>query len=217
MLKSIAATFCLLSFFAGCAAPTHSSAPQASAGPAAAVSSVDSAAAADSREYETVWVPPQTGSLLGGGVVRVPKTSSSGVDENALLANIRHLNAAAGSPNERPFVVQAVSRVTGVSARELQAQQDLLRLRFGELCAANAIAHGNSGKVQEIATLRGRGQTWTQLAKANGLSIATVARAAHDANELTVSSYTNYSERQKGAEHRLKESGVQIFPRPEGE
>ena len=61
-------------------------------------------------------------------------------------------------------MVAAVSRATGVSERELQAQQDSLRLRFGELCAINAIARGDSGKVQGIAPLKSKGKTWTQLA-----------------------------------------------------
>ncbi len=143
--------------------------------------------------------------------MRVPK-NYSGNDETSLLGNIRRLDVAAGTHEERPFVVRAISHSTGVSERELQAQQDVLRLRFGELCAINAIARGDSNKVQEIATLRSAGRSWTDLAVANGLSIASVAKVARNANELTISSYSNSAERAKGGQQKLKQLGV--VPQP---
>jgi uncharacterized protein YerC len=199
---------CLLT---SCATPPQSAGPQAAGGHSHAVATIDSVSAGDDPDYETIFVPPPVGSLLGGGSVCVAK-NYSGNDETAVLGNIRRLDAAAGTQNERPFVVSAVSRVTGVSNRELQAQQDLLRLPFGELCAINTIARGDSNKVQEIATLRSMGRTWTDLARANGLSIATVAGVARSANELTISSYSNSAERAYGGEQRMKEFG--IHPQP---
>src|SRR5262249_31491211 len=127
----------LLSIFgllASCAAPHQSAGPQAANGQLHAVTTVNSTSAGDDQDYETVFVAPPVGSLLGGGSVRVAK-NYSGNDETSLLGNIRRLNAAAGTKSERPFVVSAVARVTGVSERELQFQQDMLRLQFGELCA----------------------------------------------------------------------------------
>ena len=149
--------------------------------------------------------------------MRVAK-NYSGNDERSLVGNIRRLNAAAGTPMERPFVVSAIARATGVSARELQVQQDVLRLRFGELCALNAIARGNRAKVQEIATLRASGRTWTELAQRHGLSVATVAQVTRNANELTISSFTNSAERKKGGQRKMKEIGVHPQPnvRPNG-
>ncbi len=202
---------CLL---AGCAAPPQAAHTQASAAPSASVGTVDSAPAKSDQDYETIWVPPPVGSLLGGGAVRVPKKNATGNDENALLSNIRLLNAAAGTPTERPFVISAVSRVTGVSERELQAQQDVLQLRFGELCAINAIARGNSNKVQEIANLRAKGKTWTDLARANGLSIATVVQTTRNANEMTANSFSNSADRKKGGQDKLRDMGVRPQVRP---
>ena len=57
-------------------------------------------------------------------------------------------------------MVTSISRATGVSERELQAQQDLLRLQFGQLCAINAIARGDSNKVGQIASLKSKGKPW---------------------------------------------------------
>src|SRR6187551_70013 len=144
------------------------------------------ARAEDQGNYRTIYVPPPVGSHLGGGYVRVP-IEKQGNDESALLGMITKLNAAGSEKRERQFVLEAVSRSTGVSQRELQAQQDILRLRFGDLCAINAIARGNSDKVQQIATLRSKRSTWTQLAKANGVNIAMVVQTTRNADQLTVS------------------------------
>lgn len=213
MLKSFIGLFAATCFVAGCTAPQQSARPQAATGQSAAtaVASVDTAPANDDDDYETIFVPPPVGSHLGGGSVRVPKRHVAGNDETALLGNIRRLNAAAGSKDERRFVVAAVSQVTGVTPKELQAQQDFLQLRFGELCAINAIARGNSNKVREIASMKSGGTSWTEVAKANGMSVATVVQAAQKANELTVNSYTNAAERTKGGQRKLRDLGI---PRP---
>ena len=215
MLKAIAGTVSVCGLLIGCAAPPPAARPQAAAGQEAAVSAVDTAPANDNEDYETVFVPPPVGSLLGGGSVRVPKRSVTGTDEKALLGNIRRLNAAAGSKDERRFVVAAVAQVTGVTPRELQAQQDVLQLRFGELCAINSIARGNSNKVQQIASAHSKGQSWTSLAHANGLNIATVAQTARNAADLTVTNYSNAMDRIKGGEQKMKAMGVKVFPRPQ--
>ncbi len=213
MLKSVLGLALSLCLVVGCAAPQPVANSQSAAGQSAAVSSVDSAPAANEQEYDTVYVPPPVGSLLGGGSVRVPK-KYAGTDEKALNGNIRSLNAAAGSTEERPFVVSAVARATGVSEQALQAQQDSLRLRFGELCAINAIARGNTTKVKEIAGLRSQGRSWTDLAKANGLSVATVAQVTRNASELTATTFSNNAERRKGGKRKLHEIGIRDKVRP---
>lgn len=207
MLKPFVGLLSISCLLLSCAAPPPAARSQASAGQSAPAASVNTAPADNDDEYETVFVPPPVGSLLGGGSVRVAKKNITGTDEKALLGNIRRLNAAAGTAAERPFVVAAVSRATGVTERQLQAQQDLLQLRFGDLCAINAIARGNSSKVQEIASLKSKGRSWTDLAQANGVSVATVVKVAQNANELTVNSYTNAAERAKGGQQKLKDFG----------
>ena len=212
MSKSFVGFLSIFSLLAGCAAPPQAARPQASAAQSAAAGTVNAAPTENNDDYETIFVPPPTGSLLGGGAVRVPKKNISGNDETALLGHIRRLNAAAGTREERPYVVAAISHATGVSERELQAQQDGLRLRFGELCAFNAIARGNGNKVKELASLKSKGKTWTELATSNGVGIATVVQTARNANEMTVNAYTNSAERAKGGQQKLKSIGVKIQP-----
>ena len=191
-----------IAFLGGCAMPAAHPGATASASSAG-----QSSASGSGAGYRTVWVPPPVGSLLGGGYVRVA-TDVQGNDEAALLGTINQLNAAGGTRNERPFVIAAVSRSTGVTARDLQAQQDRLQLRFGELCAINTIARGNSNKVDEIATLKSKGRTWTELATANGVSITAVVQTARNANQITVDSYSNSADRADGGRDKIKNLGV---------
>ena len=211
MLKSLFGFLLAAGFLAGCAAAPQSTGTQsAGVGQSVASASVPAVPAAPAQEqgnYRSVYVPPPVGSHLGGGYTRVA-VENQGNDEAALLGTITKLNAAGGQKDERPFVLAAVSRSTGVSQRELQAQQDILQLRFGDLCAINAIAHGNSDKVHEIATLRSKGSSWTQLANANGMNIAMVVQTARNADQLTVSSYSNTMERAKGGQDKWRSMGI---------
>ena len=198
-MLGLCSAVCLL---AGCTAAPHSAGTHSSAGgQSAAFAAANPAPTQNVEGYKSVYVPPQTGSLLGGGYVRVAN-EVKGNDENALLGAINQLNAAAGSKGELPFVITSVSRATGVSERELQAQQDLLRLQFGQLCAINAIARGDSNKVGQIASLKSKGKTWTELATSNGVSIASVAQAASNANTLTATAYSSAADRAHGARTR---------------
>jgi hypothetical protein len=210
-MLGLSSAVCLL---AGCAATPQSAGTHSSAGgQSTASAAMNSAPSKNDQGYKSVYMAPQTGSLLGGGYVRVAN-EVTGNDENALLASINQLNAAAGSKGERPFVVTSISRVTGVSERELQAQQDFLRVQFGQLCAINAIARGDSNKVGQIASLKSKGKTWTELATSNGVSIASVAQATRNANALTVTGYSSAADRAQG--DKIKSMGLHPVVRPGG-
>ena len=101
-----------------------------------------------------------------------------------------------------------------MSERELQAQQDLLRLQFGQLCAINAIARGNSNKVQEIATLKAKGKTWTRLANSNGVSIATVVQTTRNAHHFDGDHIFKRLERATEASEKLKNMGIKAQVAP---
>jgi hypothetical protein len=211
-MLGVSSAVCLL---AGCATSPQSAGTNSSAGgQSVASAAVNSAPAQSDEGYQTIYVPPPTGSLLGGGYTRVA-TDVKGNDEKALLGTINLLNAAAGTKMELPFVIKSISRVTGVSERELQAQQDFLRLQFGQLCAINAIARGDSNKVSQIASLKSKGKTWTELAASNGISIAAVVQTTRNAHTLTVAAYSGAAERAHGSAEKLKSIGIHPQVRPQ--
>src|SRR5215831_20150798 len=117
MNKQLVGYLSIIGLLAGCSAQTQTAQKGTTSGAAATTASVNTAPADSDADYETMFVPPPVGSHLGGGVVRVARKQYTGSDENALLGNINRLNAAAGSKDERPFVVEAVSRATGVTPR----------------------------------------------------------------------------------------------------
>jgi hypothetical protein len=216
MFKSVLGLSSSVCLLAGCATSPQSAGTHSTAGgQPAASAAVNSAPARNDEGYSSIYVAPPTGSLLGGGYVRVA-SDIKGNDEKALLGTINQLNAAAGTKGELPFVITSVSRATGVSERELQAQQDLLRLQFGQLCAINAIARGDSSKVGQIAALKSQGKTWTELAASNGISIAAVVQTARNANALTVAAYSSAAERAHGSAEKLKSLGIHPQVRPGG-
>lgn len=207
-LKSILGLSLAVCFLAGCAATPHLAGTNSSAaGPSAAFVAVNSVPTRNDEGYESVYVAPQTGTLLGGGYVRVA-SEAKGNDDDALLGAINRLNAAAGSKGERTLANTSISRATGVSERVLQAQQDLLCLQFGRLCAINAIAHGDSNKVRQIASLKAKGKTGTELATSNRDSVSSVAQTTSNANTLTVTPNSNAAEHFHAGADKLKSLGI---------
>jgi hypothetical protein len=180
-------------FLVGCTMPAAHPGATASASSASRSSAAESGAG-----YRTVWVAPPVGSLLGGGFVPVGG-NVPGDSEAALL----------GTSNQ----VAAVSRSTG-GARELQLQQDRLQLRFGELCAINTVARGNSDKAHAIAATKSKAQSWTELTTAESVNTTAVDEPAPNTNQTTVSSSSSTTERTKGGPDKIKKLGVrpQVLP-----
>lgn len=212
MKKSLVPVSLAISLLGGCAV---SSQPNATSSAGTTQSTTATASTQPSGNERSVWVPPPAGSLLGGGFVRIAN-DTGGNDEPGLVSAINFLNASAGSKVERQYVVSAVARVSGLSERQVQAQQDQLQLRFGELLAFNTIARNHEAKVRELASLKATGKTWTELAKANATSIAAVAQTVRNAQDITASSYTNAAERAKGGQRKLQEMGVRPHAPPPG-
>jgi hypothetical protein len=204
-----------IAFLGSCAAPPQPAGTQSAA--AAQSGGAQPATAQSTGNERTVWVPPPVGSLLGGGYVRVASDIGSN-DEPGLISAINSLNAAAGSKQERQFVVSAVARVSGLSEQQVQTQQDQMQLRFGELLAFNTIARNHESKVRELANLKAKGKTWSELAQTNAINIATIAQTVRNANDLAAGSFTNSAERAKGGQRKLQQIGVhpQTNVRPGG-
>jgi len=159
-------------------------------------------------------VDPPTGSHVGGGFVRTGGNAGSD-DERGLISAIDSINRAATSQREQPYAISAVAFVNGVSESQLLAQQHQTQLRLGELLALRTIARNQPSKVQELASLKSQGKRWSDLAQANGMTVATVAKVVRRANDLTVESYLGNLEK-PGAPNIIR--GLVVAPqgRPQG-
>ena len=84
---------------------------------------------------------------------------------------VANINADAAKPGGEARVVQSVSKSTGVPAATLEKQKASTGLTYGDLFAAHSIAKASGKNFAEIAALRKKGQTWDQIAEANGVDI----------------------------------------------
>ena len=82
-----------------------------------------------------------------------------------------NINADAGKPGGPARVVQSISKSTGVSAATLEQQKTSTGLTYGDIFAAHSIAKASGKNFAEIAALKKKGQTWDQIAEANGVDI----------------------------------------------
>ena len=84
---------------------------------------------------------------------------------------VASINADATKPGGPAKVVQSISKSTGVPAATLEKQKTSTGLTYGDLFAAHSIAKASGKNFAEIAALRKKGQTWDQIAEANGVDI----------------------------------------------
>jgi hypothetical protein len=84
---------------------------------------------------------------------------------------VANINADATKPGGPAKVVQSISKSTGVSAATLEQQKTSTGLTYGDIFAAHSIAKASGKNFAEIAALKKKGQTWDQIAEANGVDI----------------------------------------------
>jgi hypothetical protein len=84
---------------------------------------------------------------------------------------VASINADASKPGGPARVVQSISKSTGVPAATLEKQKASTGLTYGDLFAAHSIAKASGKTFDEIAALKKKGQTWDQIAEANGVDI----------------------------------------------
>lgn len=84
---------------------------------------------------------------------------------------VASINADAGKEGGAARVVQSISKSTGVPAATLEKQKASTGLTYGDIFAAHSIAKASGKTFDEIAALKKKGQTWDQIADANGVDI----------------------------------------------
>lgn len=198
----------------GCLLVSCAESPQTTSTSTSASVRVASVPNQPTNRRHAVWVDAPTGSHIGSGFVRTGAGLTSN-DEPGLISAINSLNAAAASQRERPFAISAVSVVSGLSESQLLSQEKQTRLSLGELLAFNAIARNRAPKVLELSALKSQGKSWTDIAQANSVSIASVAQVARRASDLTAESYMKGLD-QPGAPNIIRGLGVAPQGRPQG-
>ena len=84
---------------------------------------------------------------------------------------VASINSDAGKEGGPARVVQSISKSTGVPGATLEKQKASTGLTYGDLFAAHSIAKASGKTFDEIAALKKKGQTWDQIAEANGVDI----------------------------------------------
>jgi hypothetical protein len=84
---------------------------------------------------------------------------------------VASINADASKAGGAARVVQSISKSTGVPAATLEKQKASTGLSYGDIFAAHSIAKASGKTFDEIAALKKKGQTWDQIAEANGVDI----------------------------------------------
>ena len=143
------------------------------------------------RKKTTIWVPPPTGSHLGGGFVETgagdnsKTTSKLSMNENTPLAKaVASLDAKASTVVDGfTLLPTAVSWQTKVPVEVLKKQHAKTGLTYGQLLVANSLAAGSGKSFDQVLALREKTRDWTQLAanlRVNVKSVVARVKAADD-------------------------------------
>jgi hypothetical protein len=84
---------------------------------------------------------------------------------------VASINADASKPGGPERVVKSISKSTGIPAATLEKEKASTGLTYGDIFAAHSIAKASGKTFAEIAALKKKGQTWDQIAEANGVDI----------------------------------------------
>jgi hypothetical protein len=160
------------------------------------------------RKKRTVYVPPQTGSLLGGGYVdagdsdTAPATAPKPVPvlkKPAFRTALANFDSQATTVvNGHALMIPAVAWQTKVPADTIKKQRAATKLTYGELLVANSLASGSGRSFNEIVALQATTNSWEQVARQLGVNIDSVtARLKSAADSVTYAEGRKDKEREQ--------------------
>lgn len=88
-----------------------------------------------------------------------------------ITQTIARINADANKPGGPQQVLKSISASTHVPVATLEKEKAKSGLNYGDLYAAHAIANASGKSFADIAAMKAKGQTWDQIADANGVSL----------------------------------------------
>ena len=94
-----------------------------------------------------------------------------GVQAATIKQTVAQINADANKPGGPEQVLKSISASTHVPVATLEKEKAKSGLNYGDLYAAHAIASASGKSFDQIAGLKAKGQTWDQIADANGVSL----------------------------------------------
>jgi hypothetical protein len=128
---------------------------------------------------------------------------------------IASINADAAKPGGPAKVVQSISKSTGVPAATLESQKTSTGFSYGDIYAAHSIARASGKNFAEIAALKKKGQTWDQIAEANGVSLGGQKKVAKtDAPAASPSPAAVKSQAQLQRERWSQQTEITNVPKP---
>jgi hypothetical protein len=95
--------------------------------------------------------------------------TATGVFAASLSKTVAQINADAAKEGGPAKVLESMAKSTGVSAATLEKQKSKTGLSYGDIFAAHSIAKASGKSFDEIVALKKKGQTWDQIAEANGV------------------------------------------------
>jgi hypothetical protein len=109
--------------------------------------------------------------ILSLAVVLVFSLAAVGVAATSIKQTVANINADAAKPDGPAKVLQSISKSTGVPAATLEKEKTKTGLTYGDIFAAHSVAKASGKSFDEIAALKKKGQTWDQIAEANGVDL----------------------------------------------
>jgi hypothetical protein len=94
-----------------------------------------------------------------------------GVSAATINQTVARINADANKPGGPEQVLKSISASTHVPVATLEKEKAKSGLNYGDLYAAHAIASASGKSFADIAAMKAKGQTWDQVADANGVSL----------------------------------------------
>jgi hypothetical protein len=94
-----------------------------------------------------------------------------GVRAATINQTIARINADANKPGGPEQVLKSISASTHVPVATLEKEKAKSGMNYGDLYAAHAIGNACGKSFADLSALKAKGQTWDQIADANGVSL----------------------------------------------
>ena len=156
----------------------------------------------------TVYTPPPTGSLLGGGYTSAGDTDarsqsteasticSGSSDKASFRQALAQFDAQSRArwwtvmPSSAPAV-----RLQTVFRKTLKWQRQKTGMTYGELLVTNSLANGSGKSFNDILAMKNKGQSWSQISQSLRINIDSITTRLKTAEESV--KYTQSRKKEK--------------------